>query len=297
MSRKIRRQLALWKFIKEAGEEGRTNKQIENYLEGEHTFSTSTLSNDIRELKESGWKIDDETKGVYKLIDEDNDYSEFQSHFIKFRSMAIAYERVMSFDVNVMQYVLFEPNSVEFKLVVFEKMFEAIRNRKAVTFNHTKFKQGSEGKEYYFEPYVLKEYQGRWYAIGKTKKGYRTFSLDRIFDIKITNDNVKIDLYSIQLQLGYVVGVSFNEDIIERKIVKLKIDNSQKEYIKTTPIFKRQEIIEENDTHFILELTVGNTVELRQQILKYGRRIEVLEPEELRQQIFEEIKDLYKMYE
>uniref|UniRef100_A0AB33KWG6 WCX domain-containing protein n=1 Tax=Tenacibaculum sp. Pbs-1 TaxID=3238748 RepID=A0AB33KWG6_9FLAO len=41
---------------------------------------------------------------------------------------------------------------------------------------------------------------------------------------------------------------------------------------------------------------VGNTIELRQQILKYGSRIEVLEPENLRNQIIEEINKLIKLY-
>ncbi|MHC9088365.1 WCX domain-containing protein [Tenacibaculum sp. IMCC1] len=54
--------------------------------------------------------------------------------------------------------------------------------------------------------------------------------------------------------------------------------------------------MEEKENYFILKMFVGNTIELRQQILKYGSRIEVLEPENLRNQIIEEINKLIKLY-
>ena len=55
-----------------------------------------------------------------------------------------------------------------------------------------------------------------------------------------------------------------------------------------------QEIIEENEDHFVLKMFVGNTIELRQQILKYASRIEVLEPTKLKQQIKKEIDRMNK---
>jgi len=39
---------------------------------------------------------------------------------------------------------------------------------------------------------------------------------------------------------------------------------------------------------------IGNTIELRQQILKYASRIEVLEPTKLKQQIKKEIDRMNK---
>ena len=64
-------------------------------------------------------------------------------------------------------------------------------------------------------------------------------------------------------------------------IIQLKIDNSQKEYIRITLIFKKQLIEEEHEDYFILKMFVGNTIELRQRILKYGNRIEVISPQEI----------------
>lgn len=292
ISKKIQRQIAILNFLKE---ETKTNSQLLQYLKSRgHSNSTSTLSNDIKSLKDSGFKIDDSIKGSYTLfLDGCN---ELYSHFVKYQSLAIAYKNAFEVPKDFMQYVLFEPNALEFNIDVFNEMFKAIRLKQEVKFSHINFQKNNLKKDYTLQPYVLKEYQNRWYVIGKTNKGFRTFTLDRINNLEITNTKINIRLEAIEEQLRYVVGVSFNEENIKTEIVKLKICNTQKEYIKTAPIFVGQEIIEENDDSFILKMVVGNTVELRQQILKYGSRIQVLEPKKLREQIKEEIKIMYNLY-
>lgn len=41
------------------------------------------------------------------------------------------------------------------------------------------------------EPYALKEFKGRWYLLAKDRKDYqiKTFGLDRIQELEITNKN------------------------------------------------------------------------------------------------------------
>jgi predicted DNA-binding transcriptional regulator YafY len=292
ISKKVQRQITIVNFLKI---ENRTSKQLLDHLKLKgHSNSTSTLSNDILSLKESGFKIDDSVKGYYSLLIDGN--NEFYSHFIKYQSMAIAYQKAFQLSEKHMQYIVFEPNALEFNLDVFNDMFEALQKKKEVVFSHVNFQKNNRIKQYNFKPYLLKEYQNRWYVIGETKDGYRTFSLDRISNLLITDKKNNIRLEEMDEELRYVVGVSFNEKEIKPKVIKLKIDNSQKEYIKTTPIYWGQEIIEEKQAHFILKLFVGDTVELRQQILKYGSRIEVIEPVSLRNEIIKEIKEMTELY-
>ncbi|MBE7648785.1 WYL domain-containing protein [Tenacibaculum finnmarkense] len=292
ISKKIQRQIAIINFLKI---ETKSSSDILNHLAFKgHSKSTSTLSNDIKSLKESGFKIDDNTKGYYTLfLDECN---ELFSHFVKYQSMAIAYEKALQIPEKNLQYILFEPNALEFNLEIFSTIFDAIITKVAVIFKHVNYKRNNAVKKYIFEPYVLKEFQNRWYVIGKTEKGYRTFSLDRISDLQLTKNKTAINLERIEEKLRYTVGVSFNEETIKPIQIKLKINNSQKEYIKTTPIFKYQKITEEHADFFILSLFVGNSIELHQKILKYGHRIEVLEPLSLREEIANEVKELMKNY-
>lgn len=293
ISKKIQRQITILNFLKKDSQKS-TNLLNHLKLKG-HSNSTSTLSNDIKSLKESGFKIDDSVKGYYTLLLDG--CNELYSHFIKYQSMAIAYQKALKMPQKYMQYILFEPNALEFNIDVFNGMFEAIQQKKEVKFKHVHFQKNNTIKTYLFKPYALKEYQNRWYVVGETEKGYRTFSLDRISDLNITANSIDVKLDRIVEELNNVVGVSFNDETIKPQIIKLRIDNSQKEYIKTTPIFVNQEIITEETSFFILKMFVGNTVELRQQILKYGSRIEVLEPLKLRDQIANEIKDMVNVYD
>ncbi|WP_233884006.1 WYL domain-containing protein [Tenacibaculum piscium] len=292
ISKKIQRQITIINFLKT--ETKSSNAILQHLALKGHSKSTSTLSNDIKSLKESGFKIDDNTKGYYTLFFEE--CNELFSHFVKYQSMAIAYEKALQIPEKYMQYILFEPNALEFNLDIFSTIFDAIIQKVAVTFNHVNYKRNNAVKKYIFEPYVLKEFQNRWYVIGKTEKGYRTFSLDRISDLELTKNKIAINLERIEEKLRYTVGVSFNEETIKPIQIKLKINNSQKEYIKTTPIFKYQKITEENPDFFILSLFVENSIELHQKILKYGHRIEVLEPLSLRKEIADEVTGLMKNY-
>lgn len=293
ISKKIQRQIVIVNFLKDGN---KTSKELLTHLSIKgHSNSTSTLSNDIKSLKDTGFKIDDSVKGYYSLLLDG--CNELYSHFIKYQSMAIAYQKALQMSQKHMQYILFEPNALEFNIDVFNAIFEAIQQKKEVFFKHINYQKNNTIKEYFFKPYALKEYQNRWYAIGETEKGYRTFAIDRISNLVITDKKITINLDRVDEELQFVVGVSFNEETIKPQLVKLKIDNSQKEYIKTTPIHKNQEIIEEHANYFILKLFVGNTVELRQQILKYGSRIKVIEPNLLRTQIISEINKLVQLYD
>ncbi|OSY88533.1 hypothetical protein WH52_07235 [Tenacibaculum holothuriorum] len=293
ISKKVQRQITILNFLKEGTK--RSNDLLNHLKFKGHSNSTSTLSNDIKSLKDSGFKIDDSVKGYYTLLLDG--CNELYSHFIKYQSMAIAYQKALNMPQKYMQYILFEPNALEFNIDVFNDMFEAIQQKKEVKFKHVHFQKNNTITTYILKPYALKEYQNRWYVVGETEKGYRTFSLDRISDLSITANSIDIKLDRIVDELSNVVGVSFNDETIKPQIIKLRIDNSQKEYVKTTPIFINQEIIAEETNFFILKMFVGNTVELRQQILKYGSRIKVLEPLSLRDQIANEIKDMASIYD
>ncbi len=151
INRKVERQVSIIKFLETA--DSRTNTEILNHLRMKgHRHSTSTLSNDIKTLKESGFMIDDSIKGRYAFIE--SNCNEFQSHFIKYQSMAIAYRNSMKFSKEDMQCILFEPNALEFNLDVFEPLFNAIREKKVITFSYKIFKNNSI-KEYRIAPYVL----------------------------------------------------------------------------------------------------------------------------------------------
>ena len=123
-------------------------------------------------------------------------------------------------------------------------------------------------QEFHIQPYALKVFNRRWYLLGyiKEKRDLRTIALDRILDLPITK--VKIRAYGIQA-----------------------------DYLRSTPLHKSQS--EGKSKHrefaeFTYRLCV--TPELVSQLLAMGDKVEVLEPQELRDEMKKRISNMSNFY-
>ena len=60
-------------------------------------------------------------------------------------------------------------------------LIDAIKSKKKIEVTYLSFKK-NKTKTYILDPYLLKEYKGRWYVISWSddRSDYLTFSLDRI---------------------------------------------------------------------------------------------------------------------
>ena len=136
---------------------------------------------------------------------------------------------------------------------------------------------------------MLKQYQNRWYVIGETEKGYRTFGIDRIKNITIGTKKFKPKTEEAKEKFSHVIGLNYIDHKIES--IKLSFHLSQKPYIVSLPLHHTQkEINSENDKTFDIELFIHPNFEFRQQILKYGSLVKVLDPKWLVEEIKLKIK-------
>ena len=92
---------------------------------------------------------------------------------------------------NALSYVEFENRAAIETLPNFKTVLNAIQLQLPINFNHHSFYHLKE-EIYTLKPYFLKQYQNRWYVIGETEKGYRTFGIDRIENITIRTKKFKI---------------------------------------------------------------------------------------------------------
>ena len=197
----------------------------------------------------------------------------------------------------------------DYKFIEFEKMpllkgneyirvlIDAIVNKKVVTLTYRKFNTEHEFIAN-IHPYLIKEYHNRWYLVGLNDdiKEIRTYGLDRIQKIEV-NERViyLIDDFNPDQYFKNTVGIIAPQS--EPVNVKLKFNKRQGQYALTLPIHESQELLEETDEHVIIGLTVSLTYELFQMILGWGSDVEVMEPEELRKQVREELEELMKIYD
>jgi hypothetical protein len=195
---------------------------------------------------------------------------------------------------NALSFVEFENKAAIETIPNFKIVLNAIQQQVPITFNHNSFYHLKESI-YTLEPYFLKQYQNRWYVIGETEKGYRTFGMDRIEKISIGTKKFKPKTEEAKDKFSHVIGLNYVDHKIET--IKLSFDISQKPYLISLPLHRSQNQINPvNENSFDIELVIHPNFEFRQQILKYGSLVKVLEPKWLAEEIKEEHIKAFERY-
>lgn len=195
---------------------------------------------------------------------------------------------------NALSFVEFENKAAIEYIPNFKTVSDAIQQQLPITFKHHSFYHLKE-EEYTLKPYFLKQYQNRWYVIGETEKGYRTFGIDRIENITIGSKKFKAKTEEAKDKFSNVIGLNYVDHKIEK--IQLSFNISQKPYIVSLPLHHSQkEIKTDNEGSFDIELRIHPNFEFRQQVLKYGSLVKVVEPKWLAEEIKEELKKGFNNY-
>ncbi len=164
-------------------------------------------------------------------------------------------------------------------------LIHAAKKNLKVTFNYTKYWEQIPVKRT-LQVYALKEAQQRWYVIGidDNNNELRTFGLDRITDLEITNKpfkhNADINLASLFNDSFGILGYSNKPETIE-----LMFDKEQAGYIKTFPIHHSQKILSENIDNTVFQVKLIPSYDFLLYLLSFANRVKVLKPKKLQQEI------------
>ena len=147
-------------------------------------------------------------------------------------------------------------------------------------------------QEFHVQPYALKVFNRRWYLLGyiKEKHDLLTIALDRILDLKILSTSFELpEDFDARKYFANVVGIFVNNDLPVTKVM-IRAYGTQAEYLRSTPLHKSQAEGRSKYREFA-EFTyrLCITPELVSQLLAMGDKVEVLEPEELREEMKEEL--------
>jgi predicted DNA-binding transcriptional regulator YafY len=152
-------------------------------------------------------------------------------------------------------------------------------------------------KDYGVYPYLLKEYQNRWYLIAFVPQlnQMRTFGIDRIRNIEIKTQKFKTESkHNPKLIFENIIGLIYSDEKTQQ--IVLSFTPAQGKYIKSLPMHKSQQILIDNETELRISLYLIPNFELQQQILMYGDTVKVLEPKLLADQIKETLQAAIKKY-
>lgn len=152
---------------------------------------------------------------------------------------------------------------------------------------------------FHIQPYALKVYNRRWYLLGflKEQNGLRTIALDRITALKVLTKKFSMpEDFDARKYFANVVGIYANPDLPVVN-VKIRAYGVQAEYLRSTPLHKSQSEVRSKHGEFA-EFTyrLCETPELISQLLAMEDRVEVLEPQTLRERVKERINNMFYFY-
>ena len=183
-----------------------------------------------------------------------------------------------------------------------DDIIEAMQNNVELQVDYQRYENEQEEEnlqEFHIQPYALKVFDRRWYLLGfiKEKRALRTIALDRILDLKILSTSFELpEDFDARKYFANVVGIYTNLDLPVDN-VKIRAYGVQAEYIRSTPLHKTQSEGRSKYREFA-EFTyrLCITPDLISQLLAMGEKVEVLEPEELREEMKKRISNMSNFY-
>jgi predicted DNA-binding transcriptional regulator YafY len=168
-----------------------------------------------------------------------------------------------------------------------DPLYKAIEDEKALQITYKKF-QDPKLYSTVISPYLLKEYNQRWYLIAckHEKKELRTYGLERIQNINPSfKDYIKQDDFDPNTYFKDIIGIT-KWGKVERVVFKVyKTDLYTVDYIRTRPLHHSQRETKTAKDYSVFTMDIIPNREFEFQILSYGDFLEILEPEEVREKI------------
>lgn len=180
-----------------------------------------------------------------------------------------------------------------------DTLYQAIVKKIVLRITYKSFTSADENT-FAFHPYILKEFNNRWFLVGRKRNNapVSNLALDRIialdFDFQAAFTTTPFDAEKFYKN---VVGVTVNTGLQPRRI-ELWVDRINAPYVLTKPLHNSQRLIRTNDDGSILiHLFLIENYELYRLLLGFGCGLEVISPAGLRHTMIKNLKECLAQYE
>jgi predicted DNA-binding transcriptional regulator YafY len=262
-------------------------------------LSKRTIERDIEAIRnEFGVEITfDRSKLGYFIDIEKSVNIESFLRFLEIVNTAELLTNSLSESKETLNYISFDQGGGLKGIELLRPLLQATKEHRKVSFKHFNF-QTKKSRKYTLSPYLLKEYQNRWYVVGVVSGigEMRTFGVDRIEDIKVKDEFFNVDpKLNPQERFNEVIGVVYS--VSEKQTVILSFLPSQGHYVKTLPIHGSQKVLIDSDEECRIEIKVAPNYELIQLILMNNDKVKVIEPSWLVEEIKGLLEETLKKYQ
>ncbi len=259
------------------------------------------------------YTYEDPEYSITRLPLSDHDLAELSSaldiirHYSGFRGLAgqediitRMQDKVQNLEQAHARVVYLETNTGLKGIDLLGTLYEHVVNRRPLAIRYQSFVAKRPSVQH-ISPYILKEFNNRWFVIGRSHEGDKilTLALDRIIaiDVYAGAEFIPNTFFDPELYLGQMVGVS--RDLADTpQEVRIVVDHATAPYMLTKPLHPSQQVVNKNeDGSVLLSIVVIVNNELERLILGFGAHIEVLTPPLLRERIAWHFRAAGKIYE
>lgn len=271
---------------------------IQSYFrENDIEISDRTLQRDVNHLR-SDFGIEiayDKQRNGYFIDNEMSINPEVFLRFLEVVATAEMFHSSIKESKDSLKFIQFENVGSLKGIEYLPVLLKAIKENKCIRFKHYNFHNDTL-KNYQIEPYMLKEYQNRWYVVGKPEnmQEFRTFGIDRISELHIVDLSFMRTTENPAEFFENVVGLTWHS--FEMDKVGFQVFKPDDKYIKTLPIHPSQHIVAETDESTTFEIQVIINYELVQRLLMLGSACKVESPASLVEQIRKIVEEMGGFY-
>jgi predicted DNA-binding transcriptional regulator YafY len=156
-------------------------------------------------------------------------------------------------------------------------IFDAIKETRSISFVFVEFRNKTS---HFIDPYMLKEFAGRWYVVGLENTKHIYYGLDRIKELVVTEKRYLFnEEVAATLKKNLVQNTGILDFVIHLHHITILYDASVSKEIRKNPLLKKMQILREDDKELLVRCRVRITEDFIQRaIFPYGDKAVVLEP-------------------
>jgi len=177
---------------------------------------------------------------------------------------------------------------------IIEQLTDAIFRQQTCTVEYHSF-HDDKTKDFKIDPLRFFERDGGLYLFVRTTKykDIRVLAVERINNLTMTEETFpQPENFDPDTLLENAFSIVYDEPVE----VKIRFSAEVARYIRERRWAKDQKISEGPDDSIVLELKTSGWFDVKKWILSFGAKAAVLEPENLRKEILDEISDMQKHY-
>lgn len=181
-----------------------------------------------------------------------------------------------------------------------EPLMNALKCKQIISFEYYNFQKETTSFNI-IRPYLLKEYQNRWFLYGENEKygDSRIYGIERISNLVLTgNYFVPKAGYDPKQDFENIIGIT-TRPFLDRQGVQdiiLSMSQEQGRYFKSLPWYPVYTPLDGAEDEFRVQLSILPNYEFLQIIYKYCDKVTVLEPQWLRDWLKKKFEESSQKY-